>query len=337
MSRSKRKGRRRRPQGRRDPHRPWGRTRPGTHVPVLCREVLGCLEPAAGEVVVDATLGYGGHAEQLARRIGPTGRLIGLDVDRTQLARTRERLEAKGVTLSTHHANFSQIREVLDADRLDGADVIFADLGVSSMQLDAPERGMGYKHPDAPLDMRMDPTATRTAADVLATIDEAALSAALRDLADEDDHAKIAAWIVRQREVTPLTRVGQLVRLVMDAKGLTKRTWRDDPATRYGRLHPAARTFQALRILVNDELAHLRALLAAVPACLRPGGRVGIISFHSGEDRLVKRAFRDGCEQGVYARCSAKPLTPRPSEVRTNPRSASAKFRWAAVPGRAEP
>ncbi len=302
-------------------------------MPVLLREVLGCLAPAEGDVVVDATLGYGGHAEQIARRIGPTGRLIGLDVDRPQLARTRQRLAARGITVSIHHASFSQLRDILDTEAIDGADVIFADLGVSSMQLDAPERGVGYKHPDAPLDMRLDPTTPRTAADVLATIDEAALSAALRDLADEADHARIAAWIVRQREVTPLTRVSQLVRLVMDAKGLTKRTWRDDPSTRYGRLHPAARTFQALRILVNDELGHLRALLEILPACLRPGGRAGIISFHSGEDRLVKQAFRDGCEGGLYARCSPRPLTPRSSEVRTNPRSASAKFRWAVLAG----
>ena len=316
--------------------RPWGRTRPGTHVPVLLREVLGCLRPSEGEVVVDATLGYGGHAERLARRIGPSGRLIGLDVDRTQLAATGRRLAAEGVAVRTHHANFSHLREILDAEGLDSADVIFADLGVSSMQLDAPERGMGYRHPDAPLDMRLDTAGPRTAADLLATIDEAALSAALRDLADEPDHAKIAAWIVRQRAVAPLMRVSQLTRLVMDAKGLTKRTWRDDASTRYGQLHPAARTFQALRILVNDELGVLRALLEALPACLRPGGRAGIISFHSGEDRLVKQAFGDGCRQGLYARCSSGPLTPRPSEVRANPRSASAKFRWAAAPAPAD-
>jgi 16S rRNA (cytosine1402-N4)-methyltransferase len=280
-------------------------------------------------VVVDLTLGYGGHAERLARRIGPSGRLIGVDVDRTQLEQTRQRLQTEGVTLAAHHANFSRIRDILDAEALDGADVIFADLGVSSMQLDAPERGMGYQHPDAPLDMRMDPTAPRTAADVLAEIDEAELSAALRDLADEPDHAKIAAWIIRQREVAPLTRISQLTRLVMDAKGLTKRTWREDPSTRYGDLHPAALTFQALRILVNDELARLRALLEALPACLRPGGRVGIISFHSGEDRMVKTAFRDGLGAGTWAEISEHVIRPSPREVRDNPRCASAKYRWA--------
>ena len=301
-------------------------------MPVLLREVLACLEPAAGEVVVDATLGYGGHAERLARRIGPTGRLIGLDVDRTEVARTRERLAAEGVTISTHYGNFSTIRDILDAERLDAADIIFADLGVSSMQVDAPERGMSYKHPDAPLDMRMDPTAPRTAADLLADIDEAALSAALRDLADEPDHAKIAAWIVRQRAVTPLTRVSQLARLVMDAKGLTKLTWRDDPSTRHGQLHPAARTFQALRILVNDELSALRALLDAAPACLRPGGRIGIISFHSGEDRLVKQSFRDGLRTGLYQSATEDPVTPSREETASNPRSTPAKFRWAAAP-----
>jgi len=309
--------------------RPWGRTRKGTHVPVMAREVLGCLRPAEGQTVVDCTIGYGGHAARFCRSIGPTGRLIGLDVDADQLARTRSRLADASPQVHLHHANFDRIRQVLTDEGVEAADVIFADLGLSSMQIDDAERGVSYKHADAPLDMRMDRTAPKTAADVLAEISAEQLSAALAALADEEDHERIAAWIVRQREVAPLTRTSQLVRLIMDAKGLSKRSWRDDAQTRFGKLHPAAKTFQALRILVNDELTHLQRFLAAVPSCLAAGGRIGVISFHSGEDRLVKSALREGYDTGVYAHPAGKPLTPRPSEVRTNPRSASARFRWA--------
>jgi 16S rRNA (cytosine1402-N4)-methyltransferase len=196
------------------------------------------------------------------------------------------------------------------------------------MQVDDPRRGISYKE-DGLLDMRMDNRLPHTGAELLATLDRAELSRALWELADERDHEKIAQWIVAQREAAPITRVQQLVRLVFDAKGLSRKKWREDPSTRYGELHPAARTFQALRILVNDELNNLRKLLRVAPLCLRPGGRIGIISFHSGEDRLVKEALRYGWNAHVYAVFSHGPIRPGASEVRANPRSASAKFRWA--------
>ena len=299
------------------------------HIPIMVREVLKLLAPRPGEIVADCTVGFGGHALQFASRIGPTGRLIGTDVDGPQLARTRRRLASAPAQISLHHANYTQIADILGAEGIDGCDVLFADLGVSGMQIDDAASGISYKHDDAPLDMRMDARLARTAADVLATIPEDQLSRALRDLGDEPDHQRIAEWIVVQRYALPISRTGQLIRLIFDAKGLSKKNWRDQPSTRYGALHPAARTFQALRILVNDELAHLRRLLEIAPTCLRPGGRIGIISFHSGEDRLVKRAFRQGREADVYQRISPKPIVPQAPEVRANRRSASAKFRWA--------
>jgi 16S rRNA (cytosine1402-N4)-methyltransferase len=191
------------------------------------------------------------------------------------------------------------------------------------MQIDDPARGLSYKH-DGPLDMRLDDRAGRTAADWLARASAAELAAALRDFADEPDADLIAEAVVARRRREPLATTAQLVDLVLAAKGLTRRNWRHA-----GDLHPAARTFQGLRILVNDELAALTELLRVAPSCLNPGGRIGIISFHSGEDRLVKRAFREGQEGGLYREVGADVIRPGSVERRDNPRSASARLRWA--------
>jgi len=310
------------------PFRARGHTPAGTHVPVLPREVIAWLRPARGEVVADCTVGYGSHAVKFLEGIGRTGRLIGFDVDGKELERARPRLAACGVPLGLYHRNFTFLAEALKVEGLDGADIIFADLGVSGMQVDDPSRGISYKN-EGPLDMRMDDRLERTGADLLATLSREELSAALRELSDEPDHERIADWLVRQRAVQPITRTSQLVRLVFDAKGLSRKTWREETSTRHGELHPAARTFQALRILVNNELENLKELLRIAPGCLRPGGRIGIIGFHSGEDRLVKRSFREGKRAGVYRAISDSVIQPRAGEVRANPRSASAKFRWA--------
>lgn len=311
------------------PHR-RGKTPPGTHVPVLFDEVMACLKPEPGGIVADCTVGYGGHACGLLERIRPGGRLIGLDVDRGELERTRRRLENMGAAASFRLHSYARIDEVLAEEGLEGFDIIFADLGVSSMQVDDPSRGISYKHDNSPLDMRMDGSLTRTGADLINTIAEEALSAALRDLADEPDHARIAAFICQNRQALPITTTAQLMQIIFGAKGTTPKAWRREAA--YGDPHPAAKTFQAIRILVNNELGNLAELLRLAPSCLRPGGRVGIISYHSGEDRLVKLAFRDGRRLGTYAAASQGAVRPRASEVRSNPRSSSAKFRWAATP-----
>ncbi len=301
----------------------------GTHVPVLLREVFDAMAPRSGEIVVDCTLGYGGHAASLAGAVQPGGRVIGLDVDAGELERTRRRLEAMHLPISVHNANFSGIAGVLAEEGLAGCEIILADLGVSSMQVDDPSRGMSYKHENAPLDMRMDPGRPGTASDLLMSISEADLSQALRELADEPDHEKIAQWIVRQREVEPFTTTGQLKTLIFAAKGTVEKLWKRQSA--YDDAHPAMKTFQALRILVNDELSAINQLLSLAPQCLRPGGRIGVISFHSGEDRLVKNAFRDGYAQGIYEAYSGQVICPGAREAARNPRSSSAKFRWARV------
>lgn len=305
-----------------------GKTPAGTHIPILVQEVMDCLHPAAGAVVADCTLGYGGHAAEFCRRIGATGRLVGFDVDKVELERTRLRLEALGVPMSLHRSNFAGIASVMRKEGLEGFDVIFADLGFSSMQIDNPQRGMSYKH-DGPLDMRMDDRRKETAADLVNTLAEAELATALWELADEPDHLAIARLLVEQRADKAFTTVAQLVEAVLAAKHTTLKEVKAQRRHNPGLLHPAARTFQALRILVNDELGALKELLRLAPFCLHPGGRIGIISFHSGEDRLVKKAFAAGIQQGVYQSTADEVIVPGREEIASNPRSASAKFRWA--------
>lgn len=323
--------------------RAQGRTPAGTHVPVLVEEVLAALRPQSGNVVADCTIGYGGHALEFIRRIGPTGRLVGLDVDAVQIERTAARLAVRAgpadrpepaataavqAHVSLHRSHFAGLGKVLRREGLDGFDIIFADLGVSSMQIDDPNRGFSYKY-DGPLDMRMDDRLPRTAADLLAQLSVEELTACLFELADEPHAERIAECIVRRRAVKPVARTGQLVNLVFEAKGLSRREWRDRPTDQRGQLHPAARTFQALRMLINDEMAGLAQFLRIASHCLLPGGRIGVVSFHSGEDRLVDNAFRDGMQAGVYAATVETPIRPTLNEVAANPRSRSAIFRWA--------
>lgn len=313
----------------RDKLRAKGKTPAGSHIPVLLEEVIECLQPKPGQIVADCTVGFGGHALEFIKKIGPTGRLIAFDVDGAELERTRKRLSKADVPVSFYHSNFAGIANALNNEKIDGYDIIFADLGVSSMQIDNPERGISYKN-EGPLDMRMDDRLKRTGADLLNNLSQEELAKALWEYSDEPDNEKIASTIVAQRSVQPITTVSQLVRLVFNVKGLTMNSWKKQQrSSKFGSLHPAARTFQTLRILVNDEIGSLKELLRIAPYCLRPGGRIGIISFHSGEDRLVKQSFRDGVNNAIYQSASKDAIVPRIREVVSNPRCASAKFRWA--------
>lgn len=305
-----------------------GQTPAGTHIPIMVAEVIEALRPAPGECVADVTLGYGGHALELLNRIAHDGRLIGLDLDGRQLESTRERLSqsVEPSRFQLHHSHFAGLPKLLSRAGWAGVDVLFADLGVSSMQIDDPERGFSYKH-DGPLDMRMDARRPRTAADILRTIDLNELAVALEELADEPEAMRIADAIVRHRGERPIVRTRELVDVILSAINVTRESMRT-PAWR-NRLHPAARTFQTLRILVNEELQGLEQLLRVAADCLRPGGRFGILTFHSGEDRRVKRAFRDGIREGVYSTIAEEPIRAAPQERFNNPRSTSAKFRWA--------
>lgn len=306
-------------------------TPPGQHRPVLLNEVLAALGPHSGQIIVDCTLGWAGHAAELLRCVGPDGRLIGIDLDADNLPRARARLEDVGYPFTLHHGNFAGLPAILAAERLTAVDAIIADLGMSSMQVDDCERGFSYVR-DGPLDMRMDRSRGRTAAQLLNTLPERDLRHALQELGDEPDAERLASAIVAARQERPFERTGDLVRVIVEVIGAG--AWRLHPRPGKWHLHPAARTFQALRILLNRELANLEALLRTIPDCLRPGGRAAVISFHSGEDRRVKSAFRDGLRTGQYRQVSTEAVRASAAEIAANPRSRSAKLRWAQ---RAEP
>jgi 16S rRNA (cytosine1402-N4)-methyltransferase len=310
---------------------PRGRrsTPAGEHRPVLLADVLAALDPKPGQVVVDCTTGWAGHAAELLSRVGTAGRLVAFDLDPDNLPRARERLDAIGNPFTIHPGNFAGLQSALAGEGIPAVDALLADLGMSSMQVDDAERGFSYVR-DGPLDMRMDRSRGRTAAQLLATVPEDDLRRALQDLGDEPQAALVARGIVRARESAPIERTADLARVVREAvEGDAERPWQLHPKPGQWVLHPAARTFQALRILVNRELANLEHLLRVLPAVLKPGGRAAIISFHSGEDRLVKAAFRDGLAAGAYAKVSPEPIRATFEERNANPRARSAKLRWA--------
>jgi 16S rRNA (cytosine1402-N4)-methyltransferase len=308
--------------------RPRRSTPTGEHRPVLLNEALAVLDPKPGQIVVDCTVGWAGHAAELLRGVGPHGRLIGFDLDADNLPRAKERLQAIGHPYTLHHGNFAGIQSMLAEEGLLAVDMVLVDLGMSSMQVDDPERGFSYVR-DGRLDMRMDRTRGRTAADLLATITPEELAQALAELGDEPHARRIAAAICMVRDQNPITRTTELARIVAEAVQPGGDAWRLHPSRDRWITHPAARTFQVLRILVNRELANLEQLLRVLPTVLKPGGRAAIISFHSGEDRLVKAAFRNGLRAGVYEAMSEEPIRARYSERTANPRSRSAKLRWA--------
>ena len=295
---------------------------PPLHVPVLLDHVLEILHPHPGSIIVDCTVGLGGHASELLKRIGKKGRLIGIDFDPASLERARVRLAEVGPNFILHRGNFAGLPQALAVAGAGRADAVLADLGVSSPQIDDAARGFSYLR-DGPLDMRMDPTRGRTAADLVNTMKEEELAEALADLGDETDAPAIARHVAERRKRAPIRTTRELAELVCAARRFT---WERALGAK---LHPAARTFQALRILVNRELASLERLLTVLPAGLAPGGVAAIISFHSGEDRRVKAAFRDGLRAGFYSEISPDPIVADDEERGRNPRSRPAKMRWA--------
>jgi len=293
------------------------------HIPVLLNEVLAALSPEPGGVVVDCTLGLGGHAAELLRRVTPGGRLIGIDLDPAHVELSRAGLsQVPGGQFQLFNTNFAALPTILAQAGVSRADAVLADLGVASPQIDDPNRGFSYRRP-GPLDMRMDPTRGQPASVLINQMSERAIADALLELGDETDAPQIARLIVQRRRERPIATTEDLTAIVCEARDFTLKR------AAGAKLHPAARTFQALRILVNRELANLQRLLATLPDALAPGGRAAVISFHSGEDRLVKEAFRTGLRAGVYGEISPDPVVASPEETQRNPRSRSAKLRWA--------
>ena len=299
-----------------------GKTPAGMHRPIMVAEVLECLRPQPGEVAVDCTLGGGGHARAILERIQPGGRLIGLDVDPLELPRTEARLRAAGFapdTFVAHHMNFAGLPQVVATEGLAAVDMVVADLGVSSMQLDNPDRGFSYKQ-FGPLDMRMNPARGEPASTFLARVSEEKLAQLLDENADEP-HAQLIARFLKQQPVETTHEVDRLVR-----NGLTAAL----PSLPKPEMKMSVRrTLQALRIAVNDEFSALDALLRSLPQCLAPGGRVAILTFHSGEDRRVKKAFQAGYRAGVYSAIATEVIRATMEETRANRRASSAKLRWA--------
>lgn len=291
------------------------------HIPVLPELILTLMPPQPGQIMLDCTLGRGGHAALLIPRLAPGGVYIGLDVDPENLAFAQEKLEplAKDaeVKLQLHQANFASAPQVLEKLGLAGVDRVLADLGFASNQMDNAERGMSFSK-EGPLDMRLDPTLPNTAADLVNALPEAQLADLIFQYGEERLSRKIARKIVDARANRPMTTTTELAQVVREAYG---------PAARNSRIDPATRTFQALRIAVNAELEVLDMLLANLPAMLNPGGRVGIISFHSLEDRKVKQAFAGWRQDGIGKPITKKPVTAEAQELQLNPRSRSAKLR----------
>jgi 16S rRNA (cytosine1402-N4)-methyltransferase len=300
----------------------------GEHKPVMFAEVLGILDPRPGQVVVDCTLGFAGHAIELLRAIAPDGVLIATDLDPDNIEPARQKLEAVGGLFSLHHANFAGLANVVAGESIEAVDGLLADLGMSSMQVDDRDRGFSFMR-DGPLDMRMDRSRGRTAAELLRSLSVEELTACFRDLGDEPRAEEIARAIASRRDLEPIERTKQLRELIDLAAPVRLLRGPGAPTERKQLLAPATRVFQSLRILVNRELANLRHLLRILPTLLKPGGAAAIISFHSGEDRLVKTAFRDGFREGIYQAISADAVRPSLEERKGNPRSRSAKLRWA--------
>ena len=284
------------------------------HRPVLLHEVLAHLDPKPGETWVDCTLGGGGHSAAISEKLLPGGRLIALDQDATMIELARPRLANLPVTIE--NANFDQLKDVLENLGIAAVDGVLADLGFSSDQMDDAARGLSFQH-DGPLDMRLDAESGSTAADLVNSMAEMALADLIFEYGEERHSRKIARKIVERRKTKPFETTADLANVVKHSV-----PW--GPDTR--RIHPATRTFQALRIAVNDELGALERLLAVLPKLVRPGGRVGIISFHSLEDRRVKQCFRDRPE---WEPITKKPVEATDAEAASNPRARSAKLRVA--------
>jgi 16S rRNA (cytosine1402-N4)-methyltransferase len=299
-----------------------GKTPAGTHRPIMVAEILEALAPKPGELAVDCTLGYGGHAREILARLQPGGKLIGLDADPIELPKTEARLRAAGFgpeIFTAVRSNFAGLPNALAGLNLTGADCILADLGVSSMQIDDPARGFSVKT-DGPLDMRMNPSRGFPASQLLEKISSDVLAKLFQENADEPRAVELADSLAGKSFTTTKSlavaiRVA-LPRLHKDELDLTVR-----------------RVFQALRIAVNDEFSALDMLLRHLPACLNPGGRVAILTFHSGEDRRVKKSFEAGSRDGFYAIVAHEVIRPAPEERHNNPRSSPAKLRWARKVG----
>ena len=294
-----------------------GKTPAGSHVPIMVAECMDALRLRSGMTGVDSTLGYGGHARRILEKISPGGRLLGLDQDPLELPKTESRLRGAGFAPEAFEAvrsNYAGIGKVLAERGIEAVDFVFADLGCSSMQLDDPTRGFSFKH-EGPLDMRMNPGRGLPASEWLKRVSPQDLADVLREHSDEP-RAEALSRALAGKSLATTSALAETVRAATAADAETT-----DLTVR--------RVFQAIRIAVNEEFTALDMFLRSLPVCLKSGARVAILTFHSGEDRRVKKAFKQGMSAGVYSAISDGVITASPEERRMNPRSSPAKLRWA--------
>ena len=301
-----------------------GKTPAGTHIPIMVREILDFLQIQPGQVGYDATLGYGGHSRKVLECLQGQGHLYATDVDPIESEKTRARLEALGYgpdLLTIRRMNFADVDQVAPGQPFD---FVLADLGVSSMQIDNPERGFTFKF-DGPLDLRLDPSSGVTAAQRLRELDEDELEAMLVENSDEPYAGRIARAVMKHfRQGGAIETTRQLAAVVERALSFLPPAERKEAVKK-----SCQRTFQALRIDVNSEFEVLYAFLEKLPGVLKCGGRVAVLTFHSGEDRLVKKAFKQGLRNGVYQEIAGDVIRPSAEECFQNPRARSTKLRWA--------
>ena len=286
------------------------------HIPVMCKEVIEFLNPGPGSSIVDATIGCGGHAKPILERVRPSGQLIGIDQDQQAIESTRENLKEFSDSLFLVNENFKDLEKILKGLKVEKIDGILFDLGVSSIQLDTPDRGFGIRH-NAPLDMRMDGRNKISAFDLVNNLSFEELSRILKEYGEERFHARIARAIVEQRKRRLITTTRELSDLVVRAQGPHK----------FYKIHPATRTFQAFRIAVNNEINSFEIALKECVRFLNPGSRICVLSYHSLEDRIAKNTFRNLEKEGQVKRLTKKPMRPFQAELAQNPRARSAKLR----------
>ena len=306
-----------------------GKTPAGMHIPIMVNEILDFLNIQPGQIGMDATLGYGGHSEKMLECLQGKGHLYATDVDPIESVKTEARLREKGYgpdLFTVRHMNFRNVDQVAEPK----FDFILADLGVSSMQIDNPARGFSYKT-DGPLDLRLNPEEGESAAERLASLSEEETAGMLAENSDEPLAEELASAIASAKRKGALPKTtGEMRALVTQV--IARYGSRDAAERKEEVKKTCARVFQALRIDVNQEFEALYEFLEKLPAAMNPGGRIAILTFHSGEDRLVKKAFREGLRSGAYAEISEDVTRPTPEECRRNPRARSTKLRFAVVP-----
>jgi 16S rRNA (cytosine1402-N4)-methyltransferase len=288
-----------------------------SHNPVLVKEAISFLNPVPGQIIVDATIGGAGHSEQILQRITPGGMLIGIDRDEEALRLASERLRSFERSFKLINKNFKYLREILKDIGVNKANGIIFDLGISSIQMEAWQRGFSIKN-DGPLDMRMDRNQSLTAKDVVNCLSEKGLSEIIRDFGEERFHRRIARHIIEERKKKEISTTAELTEVILRSLPYRYHKYK---------IHPATRTFQALRITVNDELDSISEALKELPEVLEKGARACVISFHSLEDRIVKNIFKQFKAEGHFNTLTKKPIMADENEVVTNPRSRSAKLR----------